>query len=74
MKKLKVTLLPAPGAANQTGYGRSYEQHEFQVDDTLDLYIPAEDRWFQFEAFEGDAVTTFAFPVQRIAALALAEA
>lgn len=73
MKKLKVTLLPPPGAANQTGWA-SYEQSEFVVDDAFDLYIAPEERWFQFEAYEGDAVTTLAFPVQRIVALALAEA
>jgi hypothetical protein len=67
MKKLKITLLPAPGGHVGQGLNGTYEQHEFTVDDTFEFDILDESPWFQFEDTEG---TEYAFPMHRIAALA----
>lgn len=69
MKKLKLTLLPTPGGVNSTGYN-AYDQQEFDVDDTFEFDVLDGVQWLQFEDTEG---TSYAIPMHRVVALALAE-
>jgi hypothetical protein len=70
MKRLKITLLPAPGGHVGQGLSGQYDQHEFTVDDTFEFDILDGVSWLQFEDVDD---TSYAFPMSRIAGLALQE-
>lgn len=71
MKKLKVTLLPAPGGYVGQGMSGTYDQQDFDVDDTFEFDVLDDAQWLQFEDIAG---TSYAIPMGRVVALALQEA
>jgi hypothetical protein len=71
VKILKITMIPAPGGHVGAGLTGSYEQHEFNVDDTFEFDVLDGEQWLQFEDIEE---TSYAFPMHRIAGLAVKQA
>jgi hypothetical protein len=68
MKRLKITMLPAPGGHVGQGLSGSYDQQEFDVDEMFEFDILDDAQWLQFEDTVG---TSYAIPMGRIVALAL---